>query len=98
MLDFWKRRHSNWGTVKTSRTGSGNETASYLESINVSGMCFNSVHLHVHMVMCFAGSLKCTVLVSPFLPENKEEGRKNTSDKKQGGFVSCTSCQSHVFF
>lgn len=42
MLEFWKWRYVNERT--------GKETASCLESINVEGMCLNSVHLHVHSV------------------------------------------------
>lgn len=67
MLGFWIWRYSTWGTVKTPRKGSGNETSSCLESINVSGIRFNFTHLHVHGVVYFAGSSGCTVLVSSFL-------------------------------
>lgn len=86
------------GAVKTACIGSGKETASCLESMNVAGMCFNSLHLHVHTMGYFAGFLNCTVLVSSFLPENKDEGRKSNSGKKPGGFMSCASCHFTIFF
>lgn len=63
--------------VKTACIGSGKETSnSYLESIHVAGMCFNSIHLHVHTMGCFAVSSNCAVLVSSFLPENKDEEKE----------------------
>lgn len=53
---------------------------------------------HVHTMGCFAMSSNCTILVSSFLPENKDEERKSTSGKKQGGFLSCASCHLTIFF
>lgn len=97
VLDFWKWRYINRGAVKTSRIGSGKETASCLDSINVAYMCFNSIHLYINTMGCFAGSPHCIALVSSFLPENKGEGRKSTRGKKQAS-VSCASCHLTEFF